>query len=292
MSSVDVEETRRAWQTAVAVTMMLVVGQIGYAIIELPVVGVHPMVDLRVAHVVLSLVVFFVLLDRRATITHRGCVGAYLLVALPLLPIMWVAEQQLARAGAPWAPFAGFKFVVFPAALMTPGPLYLAAGLTLALGVEAVVAYYALDLASNPWASPGEPGATVVFTLIASGLVVYRAQVRRAERDAARMRAEAEAFERIATLFLAVRDGTGTPLQTLAVGIELMGRDDVDREATRQRMLRALEELREIHRLFSSCEDYVRRKRHVTSFDARATLEELEREYSGRPTPRLSRRSA
>jgi hypothetical protein len=284
--SILAEETRRAWQTAVAVSALLAMGEIGYAIVELPVVGVHPMVDLRGAHVALSLGVLLVLLKRRALVTFRECVMWFFVVSLPLLPIMWVAEQHLARAGAPWSPFAGFKFVVFPAALMTPGPLYFAGLLTLTIGLEAVVAYYALNLSHNPWASPGEPGATIVFTLIACGLIVYRAQVRRAEREVARVRAEADAFERLATMFLALRDGAGTPLQTLEVGIQLLREPGGDRVATSKRMVRALDELREIHRLFANCEEYVRRKSGVTSFDARATLEELEREFRDQSAPR------
>jgi hypothetical protein len=292
--SIDAAETRRAWQTAVAVSALLVAGEIGYGIVELPIVGVHPMLDVRGAHVVLALFVLFMLIERRDRITYRECIGWYLAASLPLLPVMWIAEQHLARAGVPWAPFAGFKFVVFPAAMMTPGPLYLAAGLTAALGIEAVVAYFVLGIRGNPWASPGEPGATIVFTLIACGLIIYRAQTRRAEREAARLRAEADAFERLATMVLAVRDGAGTPLQTLAVGLDLLRRIESDRPATIARMNRALEELREIHRLFISCEEYVRRRSNVASLDAHATLQELENGFrdssSGRQ--RLRRRSA
>ena len=79
---------------------------------------------------------------------------------------------------------------------------------------------------------------------------------------------------------------SGTPLQTLEVGIQLLENEVGDRKATSARMLRALDELRAIHRMFASCEDYVRRKSGVTSFDAHATLEELERDYRERAAPK------
>lgn len=286
---IEAAESRRAWQTAVTVCVLLIVGQTGYAIVEAPIVGVHPMVDLRLSHVALVLAVLLLLLQRRAVASHHECVTWFLVATLPLLPIMWIAELQLSRAGAPWGPFAGFKFVVFPAALLTPGPLYVATLLTLAIGGEAVAAYYVMDLSHNKWASPGEPGATIVFTSIALCTILYRAAIRRAERDAARVRAEADAFERFATMFLALRDGAGTPLQTLEVGIELLRMKKADPIATTDRMMRALAELRDIHRLVISCEDYVRKRSGVASLDARATLEALEREFRDfreRPPPR------
>jgi hypothetical protein len=86
-------------------------------------------------------------------------------------------------------------------------------------------------------------------------------------------------------MFLALRDGAGTPLQTLEVGIELLRSEGGDLEGTSKRMHRALEELREIHRLFANCEEYVRRKSGVTSFDAHATLERLERDFRERAEP-------
>ncbi len=273
------EEARWNWQMAMTAAVLLAAGQAGYALLEVPIVGVHPMVDLRMAHVLLNMVVVGLLWQRRDRPTTPFVVAAYFVVALPLLPIMWIAEVKRAAAGLPWTPFTGFKFVLLPAALMTPGPLYLALGLTAAIGIEAVIEYFVMDFAANPMAAPGEPAQTVVFTLVACGTIYYRLRTHRTELAAARVRAEAAAFQRLATLFLALRDGTGTPLQTLEIGTALLRDGMGDCTATVARMQRAIEQLRDIQRSVAHCEELVQKTSNVASFDARATLASLEEDY-------------
>lgn len=246
-------DAREAWQLALVGCFGTAFGEIGYALIDARVLQDPLLVTLRVLHVGVCVLIGSALFLSTRFERAVTSVGAYFAATLPLLPIMWIAESVTASKHIPWTPFSGLKVVLFPAALFTPGPVWAPAVFVTALTGEAVLEFYVLDFGRNPFASRGEPFTTIVFGVIALGIVLYRAHAHAVEREMARLRAERDASRRFLRMITALRDRANTPLQTLEIAIALLHRAPAD-QALLRRMEHAAARLREINRIATAAD--------------------------------------
>jgi hypothetical protein len=93
-------------------------------------------------------------------------------------------------------------------------------------------------------------------------------------------RAEAEALERLARLFLAVRDATNTPLQTLELCLTLLERRHPESAPTTETMERAVRRLRSLTQRLGSVDPLVVWREGDESFDADTLLRHLEEDLA------------
>jgi len=200
---------------------------------------------LRYAHATLCAAVLVVVWLRPPS--RRLLLGLYATLVVPIMPLLVVWTLAVPEALMSES-FIAFKMVLMGVALLTPLSLSLGLILLLGFSIELVV-ILALNLAGH---MPGEPWVTLFYAVFAGALLVQRAAERRLTRRLVQVNAEASALDRIARSSLQVRDRMNTPLQTLALSIELLD-ERVVQEGQREtlgRMRRALIKLTELsHKL-------------------------------------------
>jgi hypothetical protein len=238
----DASELTSARLQVLVAAVLSFLGNLGGALLTSMLYGGGLGNSLRYAHASLSAVVIVLVMARPPS--RRLILGSFAALTVPILPLLvvWtlaVPEAKLSES------FIAFKMVVMGLALLTPLSLWLGLSLLAGFSIE-VVTLWGLGLSGR---LAGEPWVTLFYAVFAAALLVQRASERRLTRRLVQANAEAAALERIANSSRAVRDRMNTPLQTLALALELLERSGDDHTHTPeliQRMRRALVKLTEL----------------------------------------------
>lgn len=270
------EQRARAWWGAFFATALTLLGEVAYIFIDW---RVHPgdftLPVLRGVHVLEAAGLLALLVARRGTASPELSAGVFTAVTLPHLIIFAVAEVAMAALGHPWMPLTGHRLLMLGIGLLAPTGLKLGLGLVGAFALEAVLLWYGLGLPERldmPW----EPWITLVWGGAACGLLVFRTRTQRVEQRLQRARAEAESLERVARLFLAMRDAANTPLQSLEVGVSLLQQRSPENAALLVTMERALTRLRSLTVRMAIADPLLDWDSHEESIDAEEVLRNLE----------------
>ena len=270
------EQRARAWWGAFFATLLTLLGQVAYIFIDL---RVHPgnlvLPTLRAVHVLLAAGLLVLLVARRGTASPRLSADVFVAVGLPYLIIFAVAEVAMAASGLVWMPLTGHRLLMVGIGLLAPTGLALGLGLIGAFALESVLLWYGLDLNSHldmPW----EPWITLVWGGTACGLMVFRVRTQRIEQRLQKARAEAESLERVARLFLAMRDAANTPLQSLELGVSLLQQRSPENAALLVTLERALTRLRSLTTRMAIADPLLDWDSHEESIDAEEVLRNLE----------------
>jgi hypothetical protein len=197
----------------------------------------------RAAHALVALAVL-VFLSRGQFLSRRTVLGCFLLLVVPVLPLLvvWTLSVPESRV---IEPFVAQKMVIIAIALLTPESAVLGIVLTTIVVAEAVV----LSMLGLAGGRAGEPWVTIFYGLFAVGLLLHRASERRLAARIARLSAEAAALERIAQDSVTVRDQLNSPLQALEIGVALLVRRPAgDNAAVIERLHSSVHRLKELSR--------------------------------------------
>ncbi len=240
--------------------IMLVATQTLFATSNL-LMGFAHLVVLPAAHVVWCLALGVFIYYSRGDLLARPAVRA-VIVALGVAPVyltIWLRHTVLASSGLDWIPFQGIKLMVIGLGIVVPGPYWLHVLLIAAFAVEALLLWSKLDLAVRANVSVvDEPMFTMMFIVVALGLLAFRWQHDVLERRMLALELRAAFVSRMAHLFLRVRDQFNTPLQTLRSGIALLeARNDLP-PAAAERMQRAVDRLAALNNEFVRYEKAIR----------------------------------
>ncbi|QRK13530.1 hypothetical protein JQX13_09360 [Archangium violaceum] len=223
--------------------------------------------------------VLLALRQRLRTVLVEACFAG---AVLPFLPVFAMAEHAMAGSGLLWVPMTGHRLVMLALGVLAPTGLWLGGGLIAAFALETVVLWFALGLGQHPGVrSPWEPWVTLVYGGVALTMLAYRVRSHSIELKLREARTEAEALERLARLFLVVRDATNTPLQTLELSLALLRkRDPGCSPTTLAAMERAMERLRALFQRLGIADPLVVWREGDESFDADVMLRHLEEELA------------
>ncbi|MBU8895672.1 hypothetical protein DRW03_20275 [Corallococcus sp. H22C18031201] len=213
---------------------------------------------------------------RRRTPTGFVSSTAFLVAAVPLLPVFALTEQVLAQHHTTWAPLMGHRLTLLSIGVFAPLGFWPGTALIGAFATEAVALWYGLHLSTHLPAMVWEPWATLVYAAAGLALLGSRLRSRRAEHQLRHARVEAESLERMAALILALRDAVSTPLQTLEVGTALLRQRAPGCEVTLDAMDRALDRLHRLTQQMASSDPLVIWHKGEESFDADTVLRNLE----------------
>lgn len=278
---VEEELLGRGWRGAFFGNLMVLLTEVAYAFIDYQVFHRPLMPVLRVLHVLWVLGVLGVLLARRRGLTSKGVNACFAGGVLPFLPIFGLAEYSMTGAGLIWVPMTGHRLVMLAIGVLAPTGLWLGGGLIAAFALEAGVLWFALGLGAHPGVrSPWEPWVTLIYGGVALAMLAYRVRSHAIELKLREVRAEAEALERLARLFIAVRDATNTPLQTLELCIAVLRQRTPENEPTVATMERALARLRALAQRLGGVDPLLVWREGDESFDAEAMLRLLEEDLA------------
>jgi hypothetical protein len=189
------------------------------------------------------LLLLLLLLARRARPSEALSAFTVLCNAAVVLAALWGADDVLAREPRAWVPFQSHKLGVLVIALIAPTPSWVGAAWIVAFTLASATQYLAFPLEVRAHLATGEPWASLAFGAFAAVILVYRVRLLQVERTAARAQAEAESLKRLASIGLAVRDLSNTPLQTLRLSAALLRRRHPEEAARLDQIDRAIERL-------------------------------------------------
>jgi hypothetical protein len=272
------EDLARAWRGDVVGTVLVVLTELAYFFIDYRVFhGALLLPGLRALHSLWAVLLLALLFARRGRLSLTQLEACFAGAVLPFLPLFALAEHAMVSSGLLWVPMTGHRLVMLVLGVLAPTSLWLGAGLIAAFALEAVVLWYGLGLATHPRVlSPWEPWVTLVYGAVGLVVLAYRVRSHTIELKLREARAEAEALERVARLFLAVRDATNTPLQTLELSLALLQRRCPECASTAATMERAVQRLRSLAHRLGSVDPLLVWREGDESFDAETLLRHLE----------------
>jgi hypothetical protein len=215
-----------------------------------------------------------VLLIRRQRATVRLGSVVFLVNTVAILVALWITSGYWAAADKPWTPFQANKLGSLAVALLAPK---LGVGLASIAGfaATAVGKFYVLDPGTQSRFPVGEPWVILFYALFGSVLLVYRLRGGTLERETLRLQAEAAAAEELARTFLRLRDYANTPIQTIALSVELIRVRHPELKPDIGRLERAVEKLIELSRALTRYESAHKWSPGDTSPDAATLTEKL-----------------
>jgi hypothetical protein len=178
-------------------------------------------------------------------LVRRRSVGSAAFVVAAGLSLMqeWSTNDVMAHSGVRFEPFIGFKLFALTMALLGPPSLVLGMGGIVVCAVLPVLEY-ALWLPDVRLNIPTpEPGTTLLYSALAAVLLLHRQAQMRTHREAVRAQAKTAALERMARKFLAVRDLTNSPLQSVEATVGLLMARHPESRVPLERIARQLERL-------------------------------------------------
>jgi hypothetical protein len=210
----EIVEARRHAAIAALIAFF---GEGAIAFVDAKLIGFGPLSIARFAHSLVAAIALAILARRRCGV--RGAEVAFLMIAIPFIPVLFIGEHELIAAGALREQWSWYKLVMLGIASLAPGSPWLPALVCAALAVQAIVLRFALARVPT---TLGEPWITAIFAGIAIGMLVSRARRREAAARAARVVAYAAALERMTAFLSRVRDRANSPLQTIDLGATLI----------------------------------------------------------------------
>ncbi len=176
-------------------------------------------------------------------------------------------------SGARSEAFPAYKLGALAIALMAPFPVWVGFLLIGFSGIAPVVQYFLSPLAVQQAYALQEPWYTMLYAVIAGVVLHHRLKSLALERKITRVDAEKRALDDMAGIFLALRDLTNTPLQSIELVNVLLETGNIERAEAAQYLQRAVVRLRLLSDVLASYRKDVDWDRAHASFDAVAVLE-------------------
>src|SRR5258708_5944497 len=240
----------RSFAQARIAAAVAVLGECTFAIVDSALDRPIFLIRMRIAHGVFAAGVLVFLQVKRRTLSLGAVVASTLLVLLPLLPIFWVAESEAVATGRPWGPFVGHRLILLVAAMLVPGPLWVAAVVATVFAASALLHYLVL---SGTIVGLGEPWITGFHAVVAVAILSLRGQLEALKEKLARAHAAAHSLDELARTARFVKDGTASPLQTIVAATLLLRHGATDTSELLDRIDRAAER---IERLVTTLDSY------------------------------------
>jgi hypothetical protein len=217
-----------------------------------------------------------VLLLRRPWSAREAQAVSLVLIATTLVAQVH-ADWMSALSSVRFAAFEGFKAValaVATLALFGPTLSYAVVGVC---AVAPVVLYAVMPAPLRANLPVEAPWTTLVYPLLAIGIVMYRVRALRMEREVLRAHARREQLERFAKVTLACRDLVNSPLQTIELLCAVLRRQHPESKALVDRLGRSASRLTAMGELLSQTEHDVVWTSKEEAFDAAQVIAEYRR---------------
>ena len=224
-----------------------------------------------------GLLLAVVLLVRRRHPTYRLCAAVFLLNNAVILVALWITSGVYAAAPGKWVPFQANKLGVLAVAVLSPG---LVTGLVMIVGFAgmAVIRYLMLSAELQQRLPIGEPWVILIYAIFAVAILGYRVHSVALSRRMFRLRTESIATQRLARTFLALRDFTNTPLQTIELAASVVRARCPQTGPLVDRIDRSLDRLYRLNQAFSAYESRIEWTQEDVSPDTGAVVEPVTHE--------------
>jgi hypothetical protein len=258
----DRRKALRAHRVTVAAAILTLLGT-GLMLFSWRDFPAHPIRDLQIAAIVLSVASLVVLFIQRQAPSKRVALGAFLVVLAPVCAFFWFNDSIRATQQACWVPFEGNKVTMLLIGLVAPPSLSVGLVAIGAFAASGLVHFAVMPDVVRSSMVRGEPWTLLAYIGMAIGTLVFRLRSIDLEDKVREAQAEAAILHEVARLSLAVRDLANTPVQTLEVLGHLLLRPEIDLQVVQGRLHRAVARLKELGHLLSKYD--VATTAHATS---------------------------
>ena len=197
-----------------------------------------------------------VLLIRRRRPTVRLSTTIFLLNNAVIMVALWITSGAYAAAPDRWIPFQANKIGALAASVLSPD---LVSGVIVIGGyvAMAVLRTFTLPAALQQRLPIGEPWVIFIYAVFALAMLGYRVHSVALSRRMLAVRTESIATQRLARTFLALRDFTNTPLQTIELAAKIVRKRCPDMNPTLDRIDRSIDRLYRLNHAFSVYESQI-----------------------------------
>ena len=240
------------WYSCVVASALMAVAQLASLEVDRNILG-RPFFVLRLPYLFVALACLIVLLCQREKLGFRAIQLMMVALTLSAFPYIWVSQAAFANSQNPWIPFYGFQITALAVSMFRYGNgvrfnVFLLAALT----IEAAAFWWRFHLGSDRLlAQSGYIWNILLTGLCAATLLIARYQYERTLRRFIEFEARAATAEMTARLFLTLKDRANSPLQTLAIGLALLKRQQPE-SAISDALLSALKKLIDLHETFNA----------------------------------------
>ena len=203
-----------------------------------------------------GVLLLIVLLAFRRRPTARLATTTFLVNTAVIVAALWITSGAYAAAPGRWIPFQANKLGALAAAMLAPDLLTGSLAIAGFVGMV-LLKYLTLPDALQERFAIGEPWAILIYALFAMALLGYRAQRIALARRMLRIRSESIATQRLARAFLALRDFTNTPLQTIELAAGILRKQHAELGPILDRIDRSVDRLYRLNNTFSVYESQI-----------------------------------
>jgi hypothetical protein len=197
-----------------------------------------------------------VMVARRRHPTARLATTVFMMNTLVLVVALWVITGAFAAAPGKWIPFQANKMGALAAGVLAPD---LATGIISIGGFVGMVLlrYATLPAALQERLPIAEPWVIFIYAVFALAMLGYRVHSVSLARRMLRVRTESIATQRMARTFLALRDFTNTPLQTIELSAHILRARCPDMGPVLDRVDRSIDRLYRLNRALAVYESRI-----------------------------------
>jgi hypothetical protein len=244
----DSHESRYAWRGALLACLLQAIGMPLDILLTEDIPGMPSWPPLMSSATGLLLVIVLVAYRRQPNI--RLATTVFLLNTAVILVALWITSGAYAAAPGRWIPFQANKIGALAASVLAPG---LVTGLISIGGFVGMVLlrYLALPGDQQRHLPISEPWAILIYAVFAVAILGYRVHSVSLSRRVFRMRTESIATQRLARTFLALRDFTNTPLQTIELAASIVRKRCPDLAPVLDRVDRSIDRLYRLNHALS-----------------------------------------
>jgi hypothetical protein len=269
------QSATRFWMFAVCSAVVTLFGEICFALFDQADRVSPRLAELQFVHAGLAALILGWLLTRRALRTTRQALIAGLLLLVPLVFILWYAQEVARNAGFRWDPFIGHRLAILTAAILFPARPKTVILVVLGLTALGLLHFALWGNARSTLGRFDEPWLTVIYGGIGSIVVLLRLRIQRLEGVSRRAHAALVTIGHLATATRALRDGANTALQTIDAVAFILRNRHPDSEDDADRLSRCVAQLRRVLETLRF-EDLVEWEKLDVSGEAGRRLAELE----------------
>lgn len=213
---------------------------------------------------------------------HRWYNSFFLcLMLLPAMVMGWYNQIAMINSPLIWKPFPNYQAVFLILSLLVPASYLLNFILLLLAMAEVLLIWFVLDISAYPnIVHSGEPYSILTLGIVSILILFSRYRDEKAIRALTAEKTAIEFTNKLARMFLSIRDKSNSPIQTLMLHSELLKRKGIVDEKTLRPMNKAVSTLIDINKRLSSLESAVdwEPKHLLTDGEIEEWLAELERE--------------
>ncbi|WP_408098018.1 hypothetical protein ACJVC5_03585 [Peredibacter sp. HCB2-198] len=176
---------------------------------------------IRIIHGLAAFIILGILATSKKTWPRKTSIIVFTLMVLPMFILAWETEILFSKMKY-WIPLLPFKSYVTLLSFLVPGPYILNLGLITLFCLQAIFTWFYLDIPNAPNVILiSEPYLSLMFTVTAFCILAFRYRDQKIIEELSKQKAQAEVYEKVARIFLSMRDKVNTPLQSqnLLVGI-------------------------------------------------------------------------